>query len=152
MNTKKYQSYYDQFPFVDKLRAERRENVLTKLVLALACALLVAIFALQNAGKVVVAFLLWHFEVSLALVILGSTLLGAVFVFLLGLVQQISRGRKIKEYRLRIKELEEQLAALSEKEELPLPVPEAGPGEGEEAFPQELNKDTLNQPTEGAGS
>ena len=82
MNTKKYQSYYDQFPFVDKLRAERRENVLTKLVLALACALLVAIFALQNAGKVVVAFLLWHFEVSLALVILGSTLLGAVFVFL----------------------------------------------------------------------
>ena len=39
-------------------------------------ALLVAIFALQNAMAVEVSFLFWHFSMSLALIILGCLLAG----------------------------------------------------------------------------
>ena len=39
-------------------------------------ALLVAIFALQNAMAVEVSFLFWHFSMSLALIILGYLLAG----------------------------------------------------------------------------
>lgn len=120
---------------------------MTKLVLALVCALLVAIFAVQNAGKVAVGFLVWRFEISLALVILGSTLLGAVFVFLLGLVQQISRGRQMKEYRNRIKELENRLADLAEKEEVPPTEEEYDLGAGGESFPPGVQTDTLDRPS-----
>lgn len=126
---------------------------MTKLVLALFCALLVAIFAVQNAGTVVVGFLHWRFEVSLALVILGSTVLGAVFVFLLGIVQQISRGRRIKEYRNRIKELEVQLEASAKKEDLPTTAFAKGNGlrEEEDASTQYGQEEAINRPTEGSG-
>ncbi|MGI6143281.1 MAG: LapA family protein [bacterium] len=126
---------------------------MTKLVLALFCALLVAIFAVQNAGTVVVGFLHRRFEVSLALVILGSTVLGAVFVFLLGIVQQISRGRRIKEYRNRIKELEVQLEASAKKEDLPTTAlaKENGLREEEDASPQYGQEEAINRPTEGSG-
>ena len=39
-------------------------------------ALFIAIFALQNAAAVEVSFLVWHFSLSLALIILGCLLLG----------------------------------------------------------------------------
>ena len=78
---------------------------MTKLVLALFCALLVAIFAVQNAGTVVVGFSAgalrfpwpWYYWV------LPSW---EQYLFSFRYSQQISRGRRIKEYRNRIKELE----------------------------------------------
>ena len=93
-----------------------------------AFALVVAIFAVQNAGLVMVGFLPYRFEVSLALVILGSTAAGALVVFLLGLVQQVTRGMKIREYRHKIQQLERELAALQEEMAEPTPRGEEGVG------------------------
>lgn len=100
-----------------------------KLVLALLFALLVAIFAVQNAMLVLVGFLHWKFEISLALVILGSTAAGALVVFLLGLVQQVSRGMKMREYRNKILKLETDLEAL--RREVAEPTVEGEQGKGE---------------------
>lgn len=98
-----------------------------KLVLALLCAFLVTIFAVQNANPVDVIFYPWQFSVSLAVVILGATLVGAVIVFLLGLVQQIGLGFKLRDYRRQVQDLEEHL------EELRAAVATVGPGESEAA-------------------
>jgi len=101
-----------------------------KLVLALLFALLVAIFAVQNAMLVLVGFLHWEFEISLALVILGSTAAGALVVFLLGLVQQVGRGMKIREYRNRILRLETELGTLQQEMKEPAVKEEQSKGEG----------------------
>lgn len=61
------------------------------LVLFLGLALLIAVFALQNAGFVSIRFLLWQFDVSLVLVILGSALLGALAAVLAGLFRRRAR-------------------------------------------------------------
>ena len=79
------------------------------LVLTLICALLVAIFAVQNAKLVAVTFLVWRFEVSLVLIILGAAALGATAVFLLGTLKLVRQGRTIKETTQRAKHLESQL-------------------------------------------
>lgn len=77
------------------------------LVVALTFSVLVAVFAIQNVGPVDIWFLTWHVqELSLVLVILGSALIGAVVVFLLGLVKQISNHRQIKELRRKNDDLE----------------------------------------------
>lgn len=62
------------------------------LALGLLFALLVAIFAVQNAAAVKIAFLAWSAQVPLALVILGSVVVGAAVMALLSLA---------REYRLR---------------------------------------------------
>lgn len=114
-----------------------------KLVVALLCTLLVAIFAVQNSSPVIVGFLKWRFEISLALVILGATALGAVFVFLLGIFQQISQGLKLREYRNKAQYLERELAQArqrlqelmsAEDEE---PPPEVQENAGETTGPRE---------------
>ena len=64
------------------------------LVLLLALALFIAIFALQNAGFVEIRLLFWQFDVSLVLVIIGSALLGAVSVMLAGLFRRRVREKK----------------------------------------------------------
>ncbi|MDK2925725.1 MAG: hypothetical protein PWQ41_1499, partial [Bacillota bacterium] len=45
------------------------------LVVALLCALLVAVFAVQNSVPVTVTFLGWRLEMSLVLIILGAAVL-----------------------------------------------------------------------------
>lgn len=94
------------------------------LLLALVFALVVAIFAVQNTEPVTINFLTWQFkEISLVLVILGSSAVGAVFLFLLGVVKQLSLYRKNRELRLanqklreEVNRLEEQLAGLNTTE------------------------------------
>ena len=68
-------------------------------ILALVFALIVAIFAIQNASLVDIRFLNWEFaDISLVLVILGSAVIGAVIIFYFGLFQtdrvnlEIERG------------------------------------------------------------
>lgn len=82
------------------------------LVLALICALLVAVFAVQNAKPVAVAFLVWEFEISLVLIILGSAALGAIAVFLLGTLNLVQKNRKLKEATQRVQSLESELEQL----------------------------------------
>ena len=72
--------------------------------------LCVAIFAVQNAVSVEVSFLFWHFSMSLALIIIGSLLIGLVLSGLIAL--KVKAGHFMKERRLKgqIKALEEENA------------------------------------------
>ena len=60
--------------------------------------LCVAIFAVQNAVSVEVSFLFWHFSMSLALIIIGSLLIGLVLSGLIAL--KVKAGHFMKERRL----------------------------------------------------
>ncbi len=85
------------------------------LVLALFFALLVAIFAVQNTELVTINFLMWKFkEISLVLVIFGSSVIGAVFLFLLGMVKQFSQYRANRELTVKNRKLAAEVARLQE--------------------------------------
>lgn len=71
-------------------------NMEFKFIISLLFAVLVAIFAIQNAGSVEINFLFTKFTVSQAVVILGSTIVGAIIVLLLSLIKQIKQNMKIK--------------------------------------------------------
>lgn len=58
------------------------------LLLTLVFAVLVAIFAIQNAHLVTIYFLKWQFEASLGLIILFSLLIGAVLLGVFDLINQ----------------------------------------------------------------
>lgn len=88
-------------------------------------ALLIGVFAVQNAVPVDIRFLGWRFSgISLVLVILTSLVVGALFAFVFGLVRQASLGRELRQCRVRNRELEEELnrireAALNHTQPLP---------------------------------
>lgn len=66
------------------------------LVLALVFAISVAMFAVQNATPVDIKFFTLQFHsISLVIVIFASVLFGAVIIFLLNLVKQISLRRRV---------------------------------------------------------
>jgi len=77
-------------------------------IISLIFAILVAVFAIQNSGSVVISFLFAEFNISQALVILISAALGAIIVMLLGFIKQIKLKLKIKEQLKKIKNLEEE--------------------------------------------
>jgi uncharacterized integral membrane protein len=80
------------------------------LLVVLVFALLVAVFAVQNAGPVDVRFLGWHFpNLSLALLIIGSLILGALLTLVLGLTKQASLRRQLRQYQQQNRELLEEL-------------------------------------------
>lgn len=89
-----------------------------KFVVALFFALLVAVFALQNAGAVDISFLTMELSVSQALVILISAAFGALVVFLLSLVRWIICQSKIKNGIKTINALEQENKQLKMKLEM----------------------------------
>lgn len=79
------------------------------IILGLGFALLVAVFAVQNATLVNIKFLVWEFKnVSLALVLLGAAAGGAFIVFV------ISLGREVR-HAWRARELSAQNIRLSQR-------------------------------------
>lgn len=66
------------------------------LLVALVFAILIAVFALQNTAVVHVQLLVWDYETSLVLVILGSAMVGAVLTFVASLGPRIRRAREIR--------------------------------------------------------
>lgn len=88
------------------------------LVIALIFALLVAVFAIQNAITVQVVLFAWKFKTSLVLVIFGSAILGALSVGLFSLVQYIQWKMKLRKQEQKISELESQLEELSVEDDL----------------------------------
>jgi Uncharacterized integral membrane protein len=86
-----------------------------KFVLALVFALLVAIFALQNAGDVNISFLTMDLSISQALVILISAVFGALAVLLMSLVRWIRCQAKIKSSSKTISSLEQENRSLKMK-------------------------------------
>ncbi len=76
------------------------------LVTALLFALIVAIFAVQNTYTVDIIFIAWKLkEIPLILVIIGSTLIGAIVVFLLGMFKQLGTYKQLMDYRKANKKL-----------------------------------------------
>lgn len=102
-------------------------------IVALLFALMVAIFAIQNAEVVDIRFLGWQFQnISLVLVILGSTAIGALLLFILGTIKQVPMTFKLKEAEGRIRKLESQLKELQEQlQQAETPVQEHILGEDE---------------------
>ncbi|MDH4236515.1 MAG: LapA family protein [Nitrospira sp.] len=94
------------------------------LFLSLILALLTAAFALQNTEAVTVRLLLWEYQTSLVLVILGSTISGALLSFLASLGRRWKRSRTIRSLEstvesqgMRIRELEARLTRSPENSE-----------------------------------
>lgn len=86
------------------------------LFLALVLAALTAAFALQNTDAVTVRMLLWEYQTSLVLVILGSVGVGSVLTFLSSIGRRWKRGSTLRSLQStvdsqgqRIRELEEAL-------------------------------------------
>lgn len=86
-----------------------------KFVLALVFALIVAVFALQNAIAVDISFLTMEFSISQALIILISAAFGALAVFLLSLVRWIRCQSKLKSSAKTIGALEQEIRQLKLK-------------------------------------
>lgn len=84
------------------------------IVLILIFAIIITLFALFNSVVVPVSLLFFEVEVSLALVIVVSTLIGAVLIALIGTVRKIKSGKEIKELNKKSTELEKQIALKDE--------------------------------------
>ncbi|MBI4590337.1 MAG: LapA family protein [Candidatus Rokubacteria bacterium] len=76
-------------------------------LLIAAAAIVIAIFALQNADQVTVRFLAWQIErAPLAAVILISGAAGAILVSLIGFIQRWKLSAKVRQLEARLRSLE----------------------------------------------
>jgi uncharacterized integral membrane protein len=66
------------------------------LIVSLALAIAVALFAVQNAGPVTLRFAVWSVDTSLVVVILVATAIGAAMASLLGLPGWIRDRRRLR--------------------------------------------------------
>ena len=91
-------------------KMKRGDEMQIYLILALVFALVVAVFAVQNAITVDIQFLFWSLpKVPLSLVILASVVSGAVIVFVVGIVRQIQVTMRIREVYNKNSQLEKAL-------------------------------------------
>ncbi len=74
-------------------------------IVALLVAILVAIFAVQNAQEVNVRFLVWTFQSSVVVVILISLGVGALLAALISLPQTLKARRRFRESERRLERL-----------------------------------------------
>ncbi|WZL72330.1 LapA family protein [Clostridiaceae bacterium 35-E11] len=86
-----------------------------RFIVSLFFAILVALFAIQNASAVAINIFFATYTVSQALVILISAILGGIIVLLLGLVKQIKLNLKIKSTSKMITKLEEENKVLKQQ-------------------------------------
>ncbi|WP_097028476.1 LapA family protein [Clostridium peptidivorans] len=92
-----------------------------RFILSLIFALVVAIFALQNAETVNISFLLMDLSISQALVIFISAIFGAATVMMLSIIRWIKLKSKIKSSLKTITLLEEENKKLKLKLEETMP-------------------------------
>jgi uncharacterized integral membrane protein len=67
------------------------------MVFIIIIAAVVAVFSIQNAAPVFVTFLFWHFEASLAIIILLSVLTGFIIGMIVLLSIRFARSARKKE-------------------------------------------------------
>ncbi|MBW8058591.1 MAG: LapA family protein [candidate division NC10 bacterium] len=84
------------------------------LIFALLLALLVAIFAVQNAERVTIDFLVWTFQTSLVIVILVSAGVGALLAALISLPQTLKARRRLRESEKKLERLAVELGGSEE--------------------------------------
>jgi len=75
------------------------------LILTLVLAILVAVFAVQNAQEVNIRFLVWTFQSSVVVVILISLGVGALLAALMSLPQILRARRRLRESEGRLERL-----------------------------------------------
>lgn len=85
------------------------------IIFGLIFAILIAIFAIQNASIVALNILIWEFEISLAVVVLGSIIFGALVIGIFSYYKQFQLKRKNKNLKLEIQSLKEELDELKEE-------------------------------------
>jgi uncharacterized integral membrane protein len=89
------------------------------IIFGLIFAIIIAIFAIQNASIVALNLLMWKFEISLAVVVLGSIIFGALVIGIFSYFKQYQLRRKNKNLKLEIQSLKEELDKIKvEKREL----------------------------------
>ena len=88
------------------------------LILAIALAALVAIFALQNSAVIMVSFLAWHWEASLALILILVLGAGILVGYLAGLPSAWKSKSELRQQRREISDLEKE-AVIQEPVERP---------------------------------
>lgn len=86
-----------------------------KFVLSLFFALVVAVFAIQNADAVAVKFLAWNISISQALIVLISAIFGAIAVAMLGLISQMRLKSTIRSDKKEISSLSSEIDNLKAK-------------------------------------
>ena len=98
-----------------------------RFIASLFFAIIVAIFAIQNAGNIDIEFLAWNITVSQAIVILGSAIIGGIIVLLLGLIKHIRQSRNIKRLtkendtlKLQLEELRREKLEIEINDDMPL--------------------------------
>ncbi len=82
---------------------------------ALVFSIIVAVFAIQNSIAVTVSFLVWSFQTSLVIIILGSASVGALVIWCLATWAQFRMRREINKATQRQTELESDNKALQLK-------------------------------------
>lgn len=100
-----------------------------RFIISLFFAILVALFAIQNASAVEINIFFATYTVSQALVILISAILGGIIVLLLGLVKQIKLNLKVKSTSKAIAKLEEENKGLKEQIEALTSTPDQNKAE-----------------------
>lgn len=88
------------------------------LILAIALAAVVAIFALQNSAVIMVSFLAWHWEASLALILILVLGAGILVGYLAGLPSAWKSKSELRQQRREISDLEKE-APIQEPVERP---------------------------------
>lgn len=77
-------------------------------IFSLIFAAIVAIFALNNGDKVLIDFIFTKVEISQAIIIFASAILGAVVVALLGWVKNLKFKKEIKDLNKKLNSIEEE--------------------------------------------
>jgi putative membrane protein len=77
------------------------------LIIAIALAVLTAVFAIQNSDVIEVSFLGWEWEASLALILILTLGVGILVGYLAGLPGRVKKGSQLRQARKDLAGLEE---------------------------------------------
>ena len=85
-----------------------------RMIFSMAIVVLAIVFALQNAAPVTVMFVIWRFDSSLALVLAGTFVLGALLAALLTTTASVRKSWKLSKQERKGGELEQRVAELEQ--------------------------------------
>ena len=100
------------------------DKAMMNLLFAFVFALLVAVFAVQNSLPVTVTFLVWSFQTSLVIIILGAATFGAMTILSLALLVQFKLRRTITKLTETQRQLETENHELKAKQEILQEIPQ----------------------------
>ena len=88
------------------------------LIVAVALAAVVAIFAIQNSGVITVSFLGWEWEASLALILILTLGVGILLGYAAGLPSRWKKGSQLRQTRRELEDAEQAKVEADDSEEI----------------------------------